>query len=568
MRTSEMISTSPITVEKSVRGDEIRALTSCMAGKIVPLAYIPLLREDRVTRGSIRIGFDMSETVQKLLNSVHVSVYAHYVSPMATGRFDGMDHLNRSYQGQPNSDASVTPYIQQIPFKKNDAFWKTLGVHWPENSVINAMPVEAYNAIVNYRRRARSKLLEQRSMLDTSLAQGFWKNTDLGYVVPDFDQSMMDGEVELQFVDSRALVRGIGKGTAAETQTILTNKDVSERTDMTGGGTAKVYANAVKSDVDARLYVNTNASGVPYVFADLAESGVKLSLANIELAKQTASFAKLREQFAGLSDDYIIDLLMEGIRIPDLALRDPMLLDRASTIFGYTQRYAMDGASLDQSVTTGRTELMLNFRTPPMNTGGCILVTCEIVPEQLYERKFDHYLGILDPAAYPNFMRDYLDPEKVEVVKNGFPDVLHSQPDGIFGYAPLNHGWKRSFTRAGGKFYRPNPDSFVEDRQRFWAVDQVDPTLSDDFYLVTDPLPHTVFMDTTSDAFEVLTLGRIGIVGNTVFGDPLNEDVEAYEKVDEQVDKSRLDVDYVTPAAPAAAVATSVPAVHSDEGEN
>lgn len=99
MKTSEVISTSPIQTEKSVRGDEIRALTSCRAGRVVPVAYIPLLREDRVSKGSIRLSLKMAETIHPLMNAVNVTAYAHFVPFFAFERFTGMDAFNRSYQG-------------------------------------------------------------------------------------------------------------------------------------------------------------------------------------------------------------------------------------------------------------------------------------------------------------------------------------------------------------------------------------------------------------------------------------------------------------------------------------
>lgn len=532
MKVSETISTAPIATEKSVRGDEIRALTTGRAGKIIPVSYIPVLREDRVSRGRVRLKLDMAETIHPLMNSVNVTAYVHFIPFLAFERFNGsMDAYNRSYQGigEPHNDTPI-PFFTSVPFDKTREIWKTMGIHWKNGQPINNAPIEAYNALVNFRRKARSEKLALRSLTDTTLAEAFWKNSNLWHIVPDFDQAAMDGEVELQFATSDLPVRGIGRRIG--TVTPETNVSVSEN------GKADVYPFA-KGTNDANYVFETGASGTPHIFAELAASGVRLSLANIELAKQTAAFAKLREKYSGMDDDYIIDLLMEGIRVPDEALKQPILLDRKSTIFGYSERHAMDGASLDMSVTTGETSLDLSFRTPPMNVGGLIMITVEIVPEQLYERQKDMFLATQDPATLPNFMRDFLDPEKVSVVRNDFVDVEHGTPSGTFGYAPLNHEWKRSLTRIGGKYYRPNPDTFVEDRQRFWAVEQLNPTLTSDFYLVNN-LPHSVFLDTISDPFEILTLGQAEIVGNTVFGKVLEEDGGHYDAIMDQVDKGRI----------------------------
>lgn len=529
---AEMLQTSPIQVEKSIRGDEVRALTSCRAGKIVPVYYAPLLREDRVTKGNIRLKLDMAETIHPLMNSVNVTAYVHFVPFLAFERFTGMESFNRSYQGQgePHNNVPI-PFFTTMPFDREAAIWKTLGVHFPQGSPINSAPVEAYNTLINFRRKLRSDRLPERLIHDTTLAAAFWKNPNVYTIVPDFDQAMIDGEVELQFNTNRLPVNGIGR--IAGTPTLQNNVAVFEASG------AKTYQHAVGTN-NANYRFDVAASGTPLIFAELAEAGVRLSLSNIELAKKTVAFAKMREKFSALDDDHIIDLLMEGIRVPDEALKQPILLSKQSTIFGYSERHAMDGASLEMSVTTGETSLDLSFRTPPMNTGGIIMVTLEIVPEQLWERMTDTFLGISTPSVLPNFLRDYLDPEKVEVVGNGYLDRLHSNAAGTFGYAPLNYAWKRSLARIGGKYYRRYPDTFVEDRQRFWSIEQVDPRLSTDFYIVPETLPHSVFMDTISDPFEVLTLGNLQIVGNTVFGKELTEDNGDYDAIMDQVDTSRI----------------------------
>lgn len=559
-----MIATTPIAVEKSVRNEEIRSLTSTQAGKIVPLAYIPLLREDRVSRGSLKIAFDMAETLHPLLNAVNVTCHAYFLSNLMQERFEGMDELNRSYQGIPEKhNSTVIPWVVQVAYDPQAAFWRKLGVQWPSGAMINKAPIEFYNQLVNYRRRSRSEKLPIRGWSETTLAEAFWHNTNLGFVVPDWDQAAMEGEVPLSFDVDGVAVRGIGHKTGT-TSTILANNAVLEydaNDDPTT--TQRTYSSSVAS-TDPNLRIKTDSAGVPAVFAELSAAGITLSLANIELAKQTAAFAKLRQKYDGIKDDYIIDLLMEGVRIPDLALTKPILLDRKSTIFGYTERHAMDGDNLDVSRTTGRTDLTLNFRLPPVNTGGVIMITCEIVPEQLYERQYDEYLGYTDASQLPNFMRDYLDPEKVEVVKNKFVDVLHDTPEATFGYAPLNYKWKRSLTRAGGKFFRPDPATFVEDRQRFWSADQENPTLSDDFYMVSD-LPHSVFADTISDSFEILTIGTVNIIGNTVFGDGLEEDTNSYEEIMEQVDSGRI-VQEEIPVAAAKPAASTKPVVTPAKG--
>jgi predicted Rdx family selenoprotein len=224
-------------------------------------------------------------------------------------------------------------------------------------------------------------------------------------------------------------------------------------------------------------------------------------------------------------------------------MKQPILLSKQSTMIGYNQRYATDAANLDTSVTNGFATVDMTIRTPgAMNTGGVILITAEIVPEQMWERKKDYFLYETDPDNLPNYLRDVLDPEQVSVVKNDHLDVEHSTPDGTFGYAPLNHEWMRDMVNVGGKYYRPADDAFDEDRAKIWTVEQTDPTLSEDFYLVSG-LHKKVFSDQVADAFEITCISDVEITGNTVFGERLLEAdaTSDYEQITNLVDSARIE---------------------------
>lgn len=534
---SESFGAVPMAIPKTVRPEEIRAITSLRAGKIACHAFIPVLREDKVSRGSVSLHFRMEETVRPLLNSVGVKGTAVFVPYSAFERFDGsMDKLNKSYQGikDRDADAAPIPFVKSINFAKAAPFWKTLGVHWPDGAAINDAPVEAYNLYVNWQRAKMSSSLSERLLNDTTLAQAFWQHPFMWHIKKDFSQAMMDGEVALSWSDPMAPVKGLGLNATGVGSAITQVRETSS-------GATVSYSRGIAASVAANgMAMKLSAGGYPLVFADLAASGPKISLANIELGKQIVAWAKSREQYKGIDAEHLKDLLMEGIRVPDEALKEPIILATARGVVNYTERHAMDGDSLDKSVTTGETSVTLNFWTPQLNSGGVILILSEIVPEQMFERTRDEFLGITAPTQFPNAKNDFLDPEKVSVVKNKFVDVFHGTPEGIFGYAPLNHEWKRSHFRAGGKFYRPVPDVFVEDRQRFWSVETPNPALNSTFYLVPEDLPHSVFADTLADAFEVSAVGAVTLIGNTQFGKAFEEDDGSYEAVADGVDMTRI----------------------------
>ena len=560
MRMTELIPNNPISIQKSRRSAKGRVLTSGDAGKILPLKYEWLHREDGVQSGKIRMNVEMMETSEMLMNGVGVTLYAHFVPMLAFDRFNGsMDELNRSYKKENGAAGSVVPFFETNKTYNPDTqsvvsrgagiasddtteayasaqtvlFYQTMGIHH-EASILNMTPVEAYNVIVNHRRKARSKSLPLRNAYDTRLADAFWINNGMQNIVPDYDQNLIDGQVTLAGLTFQAPI----KSSKAHRHVNTTDYTATGGASMSGDGATYSPSMSGLDIVDeGDLYLFDE------IFAELQTGGnATMSLADIEQARKTAAFAKLRAKYDGIDDEHVIDLLMSGIRVPEEALKQPILLGRQRAMIGFNQRYATDGANLDKSATNGMATIDMSIRTPGgMNTGGIIMVTAEIVPEQLWERKKDYFLYTTDPDKLPNYLSDVLDPEKVAVVKNDHADVNHATPDGTFGYAPLNHEWQRDAVNIGGKYYRPSNDAFDEDRAKIWTSEATNPTLNEDFYLCSG-LHKKVFADQVSDSFEITCLTDMSIVGNTVFGAGLQETdaTSDYDAITSQVDSSRI----------------------------
>lgn len=531
--------TTPIPVNRSQRRFDVRGLTSLPAGKMVPLAAWPLLREDRQRMSRFRINFEMMETVEILMNAINVNVKAYLVPFLAFNRFNGIDQLNRSYMKQPETDGgTIQSFFSTAagPAHGASAILKYLGKHVRPGQTFNTAYIEAYNEIWNFRAANRSPELTKRSLTDQTLAKAFWQHQQFAMIVPDFDQAAIDGEVPLNVVQSRMPVRGIG---ALSTGSFTaTGAAVIEETAGSPTPTAwPAYMAGVGASPHTILMrgTATGVGGLPDVWAELQANGITVSLANIEVARKTQAFAALRKQYTGHDDDYIIDLLMGGISIPEQQWRQPILLADRSTIFGMNKRYSSTADDLTASVVNGGTFIDLSITTPVVPTGGVVMIVAEITPEQLFERQADPFMFITDTEQLPEFLRDTLDPEKVEIVKNEAIDLDHDTPNATFGYAPNNWKWAHGVPNIGGKFYRPAVDAaFDEDRQRIWAVETQNPTLAEDFYLCTNM--HTKpFVVTDQDPFESVTRGLVNIDGLTVFGPPLIEASDDYAEISEEV---------------------------------
>jgi hypothetical protein len=531
MRNTEIQPVMPINTIRSNRSDVTKFMSSGDAGKMLPLMYAPLLREDAVKRGKVRMTVGMQETAEMLANGIFLRVHAHVVPFLAFSRFNGsMTELNKSYAGEAGIGGSVVPYFNTASGQDSvdttgtlSEFLQTMGIHHGDTNFNYAIR-DAYNIIWNYRAQAKSKDITLRNETDNDIAPAFWLKSSFNDVKASFDDALIDGKVLMSGLTFKAPIRAKARGdltgVGAASSSVFTPAETYPSGSSTDGG-------------DYFEWATTE------IWAELTSGGTAtMSLADIEKAKQTAAFAKMRSKY-DMHEDRIIDMLMDGIRIEEQTLRDPILVDSQTTMFGYSQRYATDSANLDKSVTTGVASVELNLRTPRINTGGILMVTAEIVPDQMYERKQDTYLSTTSASQLPSFVRDYLDPQQVRTVTNAEVDTNHSNPTAIFGYAPMNSQYNRNFARVGGKYYRPANDAFTEDRSSLWSLEETDPTLSESFY-VCPSLHKKVFADQTEDSFELMGEMNLQIEGNTVFGGQLQEANDEYDDIQEDVDQTRI----------------------------
>lgn len=540
--------TTPISIARSVRQINQIVATSMPAGKMVPVTAFPLLREDQLRSSMLHCKVDLMETAEIIKNGIKCRFMAYFVPFLAFERFNGgMDEFNRSYMNQPIADgATVTPFFSTFTAGAVGSVpvHKYLGFHHAPGDIINRSYIEAYNAIWNFRARNRSETLYQakkRSSTLSTLAPAFWQHEQFKYVVPDWDDVAMEGSVDLSFTTGKIPVKGIGvmspQGLGSHANVYETG--ASSPTTYSAGWSVRDVSGGL-SGGQSHLAVNSGSGGVLDIFADLASSGVKISLANIELAKRTQWYANLKAQFEGLPDSWIIDLLMQGVSVPEQMWKQPILIADKTEIFGIEKRWATDGANLTDAVVNGAAVCDLDMVLPRCPTGGIVMVVAEILPEQVFERGRDPLMYLTDPAKFPNALRDDLDPQKVERMSKGEVDTSHADPNGLFGYRPMNWQWQKSNVRIGGKWFKAAPDNtFNEERQHFWTVEVANPSYNSDF-MISETFNTLPFVVTNQDVGEVQIHGTAVIEGNTQFGTRLLENDNAYAEVMAHVDKTRV----------------------------
>ena len=570
-------STTPVQFNRTIRKDTAVTMSSGRAGVVQPFAYIPVLPGDSVA-GRVGVDIQLKEMPKPLLNGVHANIQAWFVPKSAHVQFAGRDELNHAITGESikvmNNDGSLNtrtppPYYHLTPANagsKNtladSTFMKGLGLHLVNGLAANVDLVDAFNLIYNFRLAAHSSRLPRRKYFAespaeaTSLPPAFWPSSRLSRVVPDYERALIVGALDLDVSAGRLTIGGtatvsasLSGGFRGEVDHVVDSVASVQPVRLVTGDkmpgrkgviSAVPVSNSYEMSQDAR--VTLDGSGITVdtagLFADMGGSSIGITLADIDKARTTQAFAKLRTAYAGNdatgfdNDDTIVALLMQGISVPPDQFKRPWLLDSRRVPIGFAERFATDAANLDQSVTLGRASAQLSLNVPMQDVGGVIIVTVEVLPERVDERMSDEWLHAKTFDDLPNALRDIQRVEPVDLVQNRRIDARHTAPNSLYGYEPMNDRWNRDFTRLGGDFYMGTPGGgWTENRSTIWQTEIVDPTFSETHYLAPSPFPHDVFADQLADAFEIVCRHVVSISGNTQIGDVLAENNDDYDAV-------------------------------------
>ncbi len=538
-------STAPVQFSRGFRKDTCVLMSSGRAGVVQPVAFIPLLAGDSAS-GKVGIDIQLKEMPKPLLNGVFANVQAWFVPKSAHPQFPGRDELLHARTGATIKSlgaADRTPPAFFTPIGADSwgvmDIMKKLGLHFQAGSLINSDLLDAFSVIYNFRLAAHSSRLARRNYVAESVSAGtlppaFWPSTRFSKVVPDYERALVVGSLDLDVLAGQIPVSGLGIVGA------MANAPVSQTIRQTGTtsqtGLARPFAG---TELHMRVDSATLATARPLIFAEMAGTTVSSTLADIDNARTTQAFAKLRAAYAGNdatgfdNDDTLVAHLMQGIALEPDEFKRPWLLDSARVAVGFAERHASDGASLAQSVTLGRASATLRLNVPVQDVSGLIIVTVEVLPERIDERQSDEFLQTTTVAGLPNALRDVQRIEPVDIVLNRRIDAKHATPGGAYGYEPMNDKWNRDFTRLGGDFYMATPGGgWTQNRSAIWQHEIVNPIFGSSHHLAPSPFPHDVFADQLADAFEVVCRHAVSIVGLTQIGDILSENSDDYEVVE------------------------------------
>jgi hypothetical protein len=532
---------TPVDFQRTVRINQNIAQTSGRAGKVVPVTHFHMFAGDSAS-GVCTIDMNLAEMPRPLLNGVILNAQAWAVPKCAHPEFAGFDDYMHAREGADINllGANRTPpdFFQtltgaDVTTAANGDLFQKLGLHVASGTDINTDLINAFNLIYNFRLAAHSSKLTRRQYAQENLAnsvalpRAFWPQAHATEIVPDYESALVTGAMNLDVTAGQIPVAGIFRtgatlgGDTGYVNPTSTNYGINR---LGGGGS---------------ITFNIDSSNVSSIYADMAGQNIVTSLADIDTARRTQAFARMRALMAGNdatgfdNDQVILAMLMSGLNVPEEYFKRPMLLDSKMVPFGFSERFSTESANLDDSVSEGMARAMLNINVPKMPCECTVIVTVEVVPEIIHEAQSDEYLQATSITDLPDALRDIQIVEPVDTILNREIDARHSTPGGTYGYKHMNGRWNIKTTRLGGDFYQANPNTpDNSQRQALWLSGIVDPGLTSDHWLCPTNLPHDVFSNTSGDAFECVVRHQVSINGLTQMGDVLAEDNSNYTTVE------------------------------------
>lgn len=536
--------TTPLQFPRTLRQDNQSIVTTGRAGEVIPFGFIPLFREDSAT-GRVTVAAELAEMPKPLENAVIGRLQTWCVPRPSLPQFSGLDEYTHSYQGKnitqlgaagrtPPSLFDTISHSAVYATANGSEFMRATGLTVEASATTNTDYVDAYILVQNFRLAAHSSKLtrydyyQENNTTALELKPAFWPRNKFHSVVADYEQALVVGSLELDFIQGSIPITGMGLDNSNA------NGDVTE-----SDGTSSAYSEYMTSGLGTvsvggldYIKIEVDATGAkPQIFADLAAETTVVSLADIDKARMQQSFAKAvaamdGNQFSGFNNDDVLILdLMNGFSVPNELLNRPWLLGSKTGVFGMNERHATDAANLDDSVTVGNLVLATSINIPKQMYGAICFSTFEFMPERLYPRGSDEYLYCTTEADLPNAMRDSLNTEPVEIVTNGEIDTAHTTPSGTFGYRELNGKWNRDRTLLGGDFQSLTPGTpATAARTAMWQPEYVNPVLTSDHWVVPHPFPQDVFSVPGNDTVTLSIRVECTISGLTQFGTTLVED--------------------------------------------
>lgn len=418
---------------------------TCDMGELIPLTWYEVLPGDTFKHSTAAL-LRCRALLAPVMHPVHVRIH-HWFVPYAEIWEDWEDFITG---GQDGLDASVHPYIDGEAVTEGDLL-DHLGYPVSASSMaINALPVRAYNFIVNNRYRDQDLVTErvidltdgQDTTTDTSLFNVAWEK-DMYTTLRTFSQRGTEVNVP---ISGEAPVSGIG---AAYQTYPHASQSVYE-----SDGTNPTYANAsfvgINTEDDFYVEEDPSNSGYPNIVAQLA-SATGVPISDFRLSIKTQRFMERLARSGARYSEFLKSL---GVNPKDFRLHEPQYLGGARQTIQFSEVVASSVNSADSQALGdlgghGIAAVRSNRFYKYFLEHGLVMTLMSVVPKAVYTQsvhkkwlrsdKFDYYTPELDNLSW----QPTLDCEIYEDA---------ASTTSVFGYGPAYESFRSHPSYISGEF--------------------------------------------------------------------------------------------------------------------
>lgn len=451
-------------------------LSTFKAGMLHPIGMIECLPGD-IIRMNTTIMLKAMPLVRPLMHGVDFRLKSFFVPNRL---------LWDEWEAFRNEEAGTTFPTVTVPADPTTApLVDALGGFAVANDTLSALPIRAYNKVVNEKFYDKWDVITPRAEDDMTIARGLWQN-DYFTTVRAEPQLGAEAEIPLAFTSTSIPVHGIGFDQSPQ---------IASRTFRESGANT-VTANSAISSLDNFLIEedpnNAGYPGVNILLDEIAQAS-SISISDLRRAVKQQKWSELRNR---IGDEYVDWLKALGVNAGDMRLREPEYLGGGSRRMSFSEILSTaetDTGTLGDVAGHGSGFLKHKPYTYHCKEDGFIVVLVQIVPKTVYTN-----------AQAKMFLRqaetDFWSPKREgigdQIITNREVYAASADPDGIFGYQDRHADYMRGFDRVTGAFREG-----VEFPAWHWArMFASEPSYNENF-LLCDPSDRVFADQTGADHF-------------------------------------------------------------------
>lgn len=407
---------------------------SCDMGQLVPVACEEVLPGDTFN-AETRLLARVAPLVNPVMHKVELRVHHWFVpNRLLWDQWEGF------ITG--NDETAIMPTVQASSAAETEVL-SHMGAYPDQSLVYNALPIRAYNKIWNEYYRDQD-LHQERDQDELRIARICWEKDYFTIARPSPQQGDPQ-TIGLQFQD--APVYGIGNANQNP------NSAIGGIAETGQSGFDMTYQHRVNADQANTIRVETDASGIPMIYADMSKQGGSFDIDELRRALALQRFAEARARFGSRYEDYLRFL---GVNPKDGRLDRPEFLGGGKQNINFSEVLSTaEGANTNVGDMFGHGIASMRSRRyrKMFEEHGWVLSLLSARPTTVYLESVPRKFTRSENMDYWQRELETLPWQEVKQSEVRFD----GSPDTTFGYVPRFEEYRHGYSYVSGSF-RDGPE--------------------------------------------------------------------------------------------------------------